>query len=192
MGMCGADVPGKNDTPGRSARDNREFLRSVLWRIWKKPDFLFIATGVGSDFEIAAELGDLTNLELIRGDQSWLVEVKSTREEKVGMTDTQAREAVMEDGRFLLCVVPLADENALPDLEEVRGNMRFVQNIGSRLEALCNDLGEFEDRRHKITADEGGGVQLEIRSASARVIVASSVWENDGFGLEGLVKRLSS
>ena len=137
MGMCGADVPGKNDAPGRSARDNREFLTSVLWRIWKKLGLLFIVTGVGSDFEIAAELGDLTKLELIRGDQSWLVEVKATRDQRVRMTGTQAKKAVKEDDRYLLCVVSLADEKALPDLDEVRANMRFVQNIGLRLEALC-------------------------------------------------------
>ena len=72
-----------------------------------------------------------------------------------------------------------------------RVNMRFV-NIGSRLEALCDNLGEFENRRHKITADEGAGVQLEIATAPARVRIASSVWENDGFGLEDLTERLSS
>ena len=97
-----------------------------------------------------------------------------------------------EDDRYLLCVVSLADEKALPDLDEVRANMRFVQNIGLRLEALCDDLGEFEDRREKITADADAGVQLEIATAPARIRIANSVWENDGFGLEGLAKRLSS
>ena len=120
------------------------------------------------------------------------MEVKSTREQKVKMTDTQAKEAVKDNDRFLLCVVPMEDENALPDLDEVRVNMLFIQNIGIRLEALCDDLGEFEVRRDKITAGEDAGVQLEIATAPARIRVASSVWENDGFGLEDLAKRLSS
>ena len=86
----------------------------------------------------------------------------------------------------------MVDENALPDLDEVRVKMRFVQNIGSRLETLCADLGEFENRRDKITEGEAAGVQLEIATAPARVRVASSVWEDEGFGLEDLARRLSS
>ena len=59
----------------------------------EKAGFSVCRTGVGSDFEIAAELGDLTNLELIRGDQSWLVEVKATRDQRVRMTGTQAKKS---------------------------------------------------------------------------------------------------
>ena len=150
-------------------------------------------TGIGSDFEIAMELGDVTNLELTKSGQSWLVEVKATREQKVvRMSDTQARTAAKENERFLLCVVPVDSESEDPELDDVLADMRFVADMGSRVTSLCDDLGDFEERRDEITADELSGVQLEITSGPARVRVARSVWENDGFPLDELSERLSS
>ena len=149
-------------------------------------------TGVGSDFEISAELGDVANLELTLGNQSWLVEVKSTRDQRVRMTDTQAKTAVREGDAFLLCVVPVSEVAGVPELDEVRAAMRFVQNCGQRLEHLCNNLGDFENQRDAITAEESEGVQLEITSGQARVRVFSSVWEKDGFPLDELADRLAA
>ena len=149
-------------------------------------------TGVGSDFEISAELGDVANLELTLGNQSWLVEVKSTRDQRVRMTDTQAKTAVHEGEKFLLCVVPVSAAAGMPEPDEVRAAMRFVQNCGQRLEHLCNNLGDFEDQRNAITAVESEGVQLEITSGQARVRVFSSVWEEDGFPLDELADRLAA
>ena len=148
-------------------------------------------TGVGSDFKIAAELGDVANLQLTSGERSWLVEVKSTRDQRVRMTDTQAKTAVEEGDRFLLCVVPVEPGSNSPEVADVQANMRFVADIGTRVDSLCNNLGEFEELRYDITADELSGVQLEIASGPARVRVASSVWENDGFPLEDLAGRLA-
>lgn len=150
-------------------------------------------TGVGSDFVIAAEVGDLANLRLTKGDQSWLVEVKATREQRVvRMTDTQARTAVSQRDRFLLCVVPVDQGSNSPDVDDVRANMRFVTGMGSRVASLCNDLGEFEELRDEITGEVASGVQLEIQPGPARVRVASSVWENDGFPVDELADRLAS
>ena len=147
-------------------------------------------TGIGSDFEIAAELGDVANLKLTLGSQSWLVEVKSTRDQRVRMTDTQARKAVIEGSRFLLCVVPVEPGSSSPEADDVRANMQFVAGIGARVETLCDDLGDFEEMRFDITADESAGVQLEIMPGPARVRVASFVWENDGFPIDELAGRL--
>ena len=149
-------------------------------------------TGVGSDFEISAELGDVANLELTLGNRSWLVEVKSTRDQRVRMTDTQAKTAVQRGSAFLLCVVPVSATAGMPEPDEVRDAMRFVQNCGYRMEHLCNNLGDFEDQRDAITAEEAEGVQLEITSGQARVRVFSSVWEEDGFPLDELADRLAS
>ena len=148
-------------------------------------------TGVGSDFEISAELGDVANLELTLGNRSWLVEVKSTRDQRVRMTDTQAKTAVQEGDAFLLCVVPVST-TGMPDPDEVKAAMRFVQNCGYRLEHLCDSLGEFEHQRDAITAEESEGVQLEIASGRARLRISSSVWEKDGFPLDELADRLAS
>lgn len=149
-------------------------------------------TGVGSDFEIAAELGDVTKLKLVREGQSWLVEVKSTRDRTVRMTDTQARTAASEGERFLLCVVPVESGGCNPTADDVGTNMRFIADIGVRVESLCDNLEELEDMRCDITSKESLGVQLEVNPGPVRVRVASSVWEDDGFPLDELAERLLS
>ena len=148
-------------------------------------------TGVGSDFEIMADLGDLASLELTRDTETWLVEVKATRDQQVRMTGTQARTAVNEGERYLLCVVPIESGYNSTEVGEVRVNIRFVAGIGGRVSELCNDLGEFEEMRTDITAEMSSGVQLEITPGPARVRVSSSVWEKDGFPLDDLAKRLA-
>ena len=155
--------------------------------------FVVERTGIGSDFRIAAELGHLANLELTLGNRSWFVEVKATRgQQSVRMTDVQAKEAVDQGRRFLLCVVPVESESGSPEVEEVKANMRFVADIGERMASLCDDLGEFHDMQENITADGSSGVKLEITSGSARVRVASSVWGKEGFPLDELAGRLNS
>ena len=145
-------------------------------------------TGIGSDFEI--EYNDITRLELTRANQTWLVEVKATRDNRVRMTDTQARTAVREGNRFLLCVVPVEGATADQDLDDVRDNMRFVASIGPRVDKLCDDLDQLKDLREDITADGSSDIQLEVDSGVARVRVASSVWQDDGFPLADLPTRL--
>ena len=150
--------------------------------------FIVKRTGTGSDFEIEDDAASLT---LERGGKSWLIEVKATRDRRVRMTDTQAKTAVKEGDKFLLCVVPIDGEQSDPELEDVRVSMRFVSDIGARLGKLCQDLDDFKEYRDEITADDTTrGVQLVVESGAARVRVASSVWENEGFLLDDLRGRL--
>lgn len=143
-------------------------------------------TGVGSDFEISVAVGDLADLHISRDEVSWLVEVKATQDQRVRMTATQARTAVNEGEQFLLCVVPVDSDDA----SRLSANMRFVSGLGVRLANLCDDLGLFEGIRDEITAESEAGVQLEISPGPARVRVANTVWENDGFPLDELTARL--
>ena len=167
-------------------------IENIVSENLKKAGFYVRRTGVGSDFEIAAEIGHLANLRITRERQSWLVEVKATRDQRVRMTDTQARTAVNEGDRFLLCVVPVDSDSVSAGSAKIWANMRFVAGLGERLADLCNDLGDFEGMRADITAVTATGVQLEILPGPARVRVASSVWEDAGFPLEELAVRLLS
>ena len=106
------------------------------------------------------------------------------------MTDTQAASAVSEGENFLLCVVPVEGEPADLELSAVRDNMRFVAQIGPRVVQMCIDLDDLKQRRDEITAIESEGIQLELDSGTARVRVASSVWEQEGFPLVELPDRL--
>ena len=145
-------------------------------------------TGTGSDFAIKPDddAESVTSLNLTRGGKTWLIEVKATRDRRVRMTDTQARTAVEKRDGFLLCVVPLDVEQSDPELEDVRASMRFVSDIGARLYSLCEDLDSFKELREDIIAADSNGVQLEVESGAARVRVANSVWENEGFPLDDL------
>lgn len=157
----------------------------------KEAGFSVRNTGIGSDFEIAAELGHAANLELTGEGQSWLVEVKATRDQRVRMTDTQARNAVKEGDRFLLCVVPIESWSSDLSIDYVQANMRFVTGMGKRVATLCNNLGKFEGMRDHIMESVSDGVQLEITSGSARVRVARLVWEQEGFLLGELASKLT-
>ena len=179
----------------RQGRENQILgatIEKVVSENLKKVGFHVRRTGVGSDFEIAAEIGHLTNLCITHERQNWLVEVKATRDQRVRMTDTQAKTAVSEGGRFLLCVVPLDSDNYSTDSANILAKMRFVASLGERLADLCNDLGDFEELRDDITADTDTGLQLELSPGPTRIRVASSVWEDDGFPLDELADKLLS
>ena len=173
----------------RRVQDNQKLgatVEDLVSENLRKSRFYVRRTGIGSDFEI----GDVANLEITKDRKSWLVEVKATRDQRVRMSDTQAKTAVAEGDRFLLCVVPVDPGDRNPQSAEVRANMRFVDGIGERVADLCDDLGNFEDIRDDITTQTTAGVQLEITSGPARVRVAKSVWEEDGFSLDELAARL--
>ena len=177
----------------RRVHDNQNLgatIEDLVRENLEKAGFNVCRTGVGSDFKIAFETRHLANLHITLESKSWLVEVKATRDQRVRMTDTQAKTAVAEDDRFLLCVVPVDSDDISTELANILPKMRFVAGLGGRLADLCNDLGDFEVMRSDITSDTDTGVQLEITPGPARVRVASSVWEDDGFPIDELAARL--
>lgn len=188
------DLPGVLDERRerrRQVHDNQELggqVEILVKQSLEGEGFTVQRTGVGSDFAI--EYNDVTRLELARSDRTWLVEVKATRDNRVRMTGKQATTAVKKGAGFLLCVVPVEGEVADLALDSVRASMRFVANIGPRVDRLCQDLNHFEDMRNNITAGESLGVQLEVDSGTARVRVANSVWEDEGFPISELLDRL--
>lgn len=128
-------------------------------------------------------------LELAKESSRWMVEVKATRDNDVRMTPAQAKNAMVRADKFLLCVVPV-ETNAVPGLDDVRRNMKFVEKMGERVSEVCRNLDAFEEQRHQITREDGDGVKLVVMSGTTRISVASSVWKDDGFGLDALANRL--
>lgn len=140
-------------------------------------------TGRGHDYEIEPLL-----LKLTRDERTWLVEIKSTRQDSVRMTSVQAREAVVHKSRYLLCVVPIYGPED-PGIEAVRQRMRFVDDIGHRLKGICDKLENVERVRESATEEDADGLRLELDPGSPRVRIPSTMWEA-GFGLEDLVGEL--
>jgi len=180
----------------QKAQENQNLGKQVEGLVKKSIEsagFAVRNTGVGSDFEIAAEIGDLATLELTPPgeNQTWLVEVKATRgHDGVRMTLKQAEEARKNKENYFLCVVPL--EGGEPEKDTVREKMRFVQNIGVRVAELCKDFDDLDQWRKEITAEESQGFQLTISSGVERILVKNSVWEKEGFSLAELAKKLKS
>ena len=156
----------------------------------EKEGFSVHCTGIGSDFEISDDSDNIITLDVARNSKNWLVEVKSTRSQSVNMTPVQAKTAVDKTDEFLLCIVPLQQENGEPDLETVRKEMRFVKNIGALVAPLCKGLIALEELQTDITGELPTGVKLVITEGIARIRVNHSVWETQGFPLENLAARL--
>ena len=138
-------------------------------------------TGIGSDFEIEYDLieeNEEIGIELSLGKRTWLVEVKATREQRVRMTAKQAETAVKRGEGFLLCVVPLGHGGTNLEKDDIRTNMRFVQNIGPRVEPLCAELDALNELRDDATTPSISDIQLEIEAGTARIRVDNAVWQN--------------
>ena len=156
----------------------------------EKEGFSVRRTGIGSDFEISNDTDNIITLDVARNSKNWLVEVKSTRTQSVNMTPTQAKTAEGKGDEFLLCIVPIEQENGEPDLKTVREEMRFVKNIGALVAPLCKNLIALEELQTGITGELPSGVKLVITEGIARIRVNQSVWETQGFPLENLAARL--
>ena len=147
-------------------------------------------TGVGSDFEIESDFtADNEEVLLkISGDRpTILVEVKSTRSDRVRMTPTQASTANREQARFALCVVPLLDDS--PTLELVRVGSKFVFEIGRMLEQPLQAYTSFMNATDGVR-QPGGNIDVEVAQGQVRFAVSQKVWLN-GLGLDAAVARIA-
>lgn len=164
------------------------FVRTAL----ESEGFVVRRTGIGSDFEIEYDLieeEEEVGIELIRNGRTWLVEVKATREESVRMTSRQAETAVERGQQFLLCVVPVRQIETDMVEEDVRANMRFVQNLGPSVKPLCDELNTLNGLRNDVVTANDGDIQLEIHAGRARVRVDEAAWQ-DGCRLRDLSSAL--
>ena len=181
------DIVHKNQDLGQQVEDLvEENLTQVGFKVEE--------TGKGSDFKILPDwedTEDIATLEITNSnDQSWLIEVKSTRYQSVHMSSKQAETAAKAKEKFLLCVVPLGQERVTQEI--VRQNMRFIQNIGSSVAPLCDDLNSLEELREEITTDASDGIKLVCKAGTAGICVNKSVWETEGFSLEKLAENLKN
>ncbi len=138
-------------------------------------------TGIGSDFEIEYDMFEEDKeigIELSRKGRTWLIEVKATREQRVRMTARQAETAVYRGNEFLLCVVPVGHIGTTLQKDDVRENMRFVQDIGARVQPLCAELAALNELRDDATTPSDSDIQLEIEAGTARIRVDKAVWQN--------------
>ena len=179
----------------RTVHENQslgELVENLVREGLESEGFTVKRTGIGSDFEIEYDMieeGEEIGIELSRDGRKWLVEVKATRDQRVRMTAKQAETAAEKGEGFLLCVVPVEVEQDDLEKDVVSANMRFVQNIGPRVEPLCENLDALNYLRDDVTTSGDSDIQLEIHAGAARIRVDNTVWQN-GICLEDLSAQL--
>ena len=146
-------------------------------------------TGIGSDFEVESDFveGDTEILFTVNGHgRSYLIEIKSARTDRARMTVTQARTAVAERTRFVLCLVKL-DGVSEPTAVEVEAGCRFVFEIADRVEPVWNDYVRVEGAKTEAS-ERHGDVELEMKNADIRFAVSMKLW-GTGLVVEEAVAR---
>jgi len=139
--------------------------------------FRVTRTGIGSDFvvELVDDPDIATRLEVEKEGSSFLLEVKAVTEFPARMTETQARTAILEEKRFLLCVVRLATRE--PARAEVVEGVRFVADISDRLRSLWDGYSNLESAKRQ-TPTRDGDIELEITEAAVRFRVGEETWSS--------------
>ena len=181
----------KQDITIQVNKDLGLLVEEIVGNILDEKGFEVKSNHRGWDFDVT---GHITELEVVQNSSSktWRVEVKTTRTEGndqgVYMSAAQAEEAVEYGKQYLLCIVPLGQENAIP--ENVREKMLFIENIGNRVEPLCADLDRLKEVRDDITADTPSDLELIVEEGKPRVLVKKPIWDKVGFPLTDLLERL--
>jgi len=147
-------------------------------------------TGIGSDYEVESDVvdeGEEKWLE-IGGRRSHLIEIKSARTTKVGMTITQARKALEENARFCLCIVMIEGEISE---DSIRANSRFVFGIGEKLRAPLEGLRGIYATYLEIQSDHrpDAGIELDLEVGEPRIRILTSYANEAGLSFADALER---
>ena len=181
----------KQDSTIQVNKDLGLLVEGIVRSILDEKGFAVKPNHRGWDFDMT---GHITELKVVQNNsgKTWRVEVKTTRTEGndqgVYMSAAQAEEAVEYGKQYILCIVPLGQEDAIP--ENVREKMLFIENIGNRVEPLCAGLDRLKEVRDNITADPPSDLELIVEEGKSRVLVKKPIWGELGFPLTDLLKRL--
>ena len=181
----------KQDIIIQSNKNLGLLVEKRVGKILSKEGFNVKSHDRGWDFDMT---GHITELKVVQNSSSktWRVEVKTTRTEDnhqgVYMSSAQAEEAVKYGKQYLLCVVPLGQEDASP--ENVAEKILFIENIGNLVAPLCANLDRLKEVRDDITTDTPSDLKLIVEEGKPRVLVKKPVWDKVGFPLADLLERL--
>ncbi|MCB9895681.1 MAG: hypothetical protein H6839_14645 [Planctomycetes bacterium] len=147
-------------------------------------------TGRGSDCMVEYDLidrGQEVYLKIAAPEVATLIEIKSARSTAVRMTETQARTAISDVDRFVLCVVPISSTS--PTKEEVAASARFVFDMAPR---LAESVRKLDDINELVTTRPATstGVELQYEDESPRFSVNNEVWQEYGVPIDQFVRKL--
>ena len=181
----------KQDLTVQVNKDLGLLVEEIVGEILDEKGFDVESNHRGWDFDVT---GHITELKVVQNSSSktWRVEVKSTRTEGnaqgVYMSAAQAEEAVEYGKQYVLCVVPLEQEDAIP--ENIREKILFIEDIGNSVAPLWADLKKLKKVRDDITTDASSDLELIVEEGKPRVLVKKPIWDKGGFPLADLLERL--
>jgi Holliday junction resolvase len=149
-------------------------VEKLLYDAFDSSGLSVTRAAIGSDCEVKndfVEADEEQGIQVAGEHASVLIEIKSSRTDKISMTPTQARLAVDQADRFMLCVVTINIEPEEVDLEYVKQNARFVTDIGERLSNAVLDLDEFEETKNATGATLDDQIEIDISDSTVRVLV---------------------
>jgi hypothetical protein len=148
-------------------------------------------TGVGSDYEVEEDYvidDEEVVLAIGNGRWSYLVEIKATVGSVAKMTVVQARTAVDNKDKFILCIVRLDSSDVTP--EAVRKQCRFVMDIGRRIAPVWEEYCRYQETKGEVCA-RVGEVELIVHDSEVRFAVGAGAWA-DGLSLHDAVEQIRS
>ena len=153
-------------------------VETLLKSVLEKEGFKVKITGVGSDFVVEHDFVK-DNIEQIlkieREEKTcFYLEVKSTYQEFVRMTLTQAKEARDKSDKYVLCAVRL--DGLEINEENVKSSARFVTDIGQRIRDKVSKAENFKEEQDALA--EMGDIEIEITEGPVRLKINKRVWEN--------------
>ena len=133
---------------------------------------------VGSDYSVEPE-NDFLNeedREVILRVGKFYIEIKATIGQYVRMTDVQGKKARENPDCYALCVVALSDQEELIDKDSVQAKVRFVTDIGSKVEALVKEVELLEGSINGVLG-RTGQIKVEIEDQKVKYRIEHTVWE---------------
>lgn len=165
-------------------------VEELLEKVLRTPEFHLERTGIGSDFEVVCDFISDGQEQMFKVGNTH-IEVKSTHENEIRMTPTQAKMAVDLDDNFVLCVVevPEVPYNIITS-QIIREKVRFVTGIGSKLKGMVENAGALSEAQKQLCS-ESGEIEVVMDGPIVRYKVNKRVWEG-GMTLDQFERHLYS
>ena len=154
-------------------------LKTALETALEGKPFKVERTGIGDDFVIENDFLDEKGQQVIHKVTTnegavCYIELKTTSQELVKMTFTQAGKARDQSERYALCVIKL--DSAEPSEENVKERARFVMNIGELLLERVGEVETLSKQEHEIV-EKTGDIEVEMGEERIRFRIHRSIWE---------------
>jgi hypothetical protein len=129
---------------------------------------------IGSDYIVEC---DYPHYLLLNKDDKnkFIIEIKSSRSSEVRMTQKQGTVATEKRENYILCVVPLYNDNI--DADTIIANSRFVVNIAELLINKVERVKQITNLQSEVVAGiASDGIWTSIEGTNIRYVIGQQNW----------------